>query len=50
MIKEMGIKEVEIESEFTRTSLARVTGQNKKKKPSVSHKKSVDDDVDSPSM
>ena len=50
MLKEMGIKEVEIESEYARTSLARVTGQDKKKKPSVNHKKSVDDDVDSPSM
>lgn len=50
MLKEMGIKEVEIESEYARTSLARVTGQNKKKKLSVNHKKSVDDDIDSPSM
>lgn len=49
MLKEMGIKEVEIESEYARTSLARVTGQDKKKKPSVNHRKSVDD-VDSPSM
>lgn len=49
MLKEMGIKEVEIESKFARTSLARVTGQDKKKKPSVNHRKSVDD-VDSPSM
>lgn len=50
MMKDMGIEEVEIQNEYARTSLARVTGQGKKKKPSVNHKKSLDGDVDSPSM
>lgn len=50
MVKDMGIEEVEIQNEYARTSLARVTGQGKKKKPSVNHKKSIDEKVDSPSM
>ncbi len=49
MLKTMGIEEVEIESKYARTSLARVTGQDRKKKTSV-NRKSIDDDVDSPSM
>lgn len=49
-LKDMGIKEVEIESEYARTSLARVTGQDKKKKPSIKQKKNMDYDVDSPEM
>lgn len=50
MLKDMGIKEVEIESEYARTSLARVTGQDKKKNPSIKQKKNMDYDVDSPEM
>ena len=50
MLKDMGIKEVEIESECARTSLACVTGQDKKKKPSIKQKKNMDYDVDSPEM
>lgn len=50
IMKDMGIEEVEIQNEFARTSLARVTSQNKNKKPSMNHKKSIDDDVDSPSV
>ena len=46
MLKEMGIKEVEIESEYARTSLERVTGQTKKK--SLSRK--MNNDIDSPEM
>lgn len=49
-LKDMGIKEVEIESEYARTSLARVTEQDKKKKPSIKQKKNMDYDVDSPEM
>ena len=49
-LKDMGIKEVEIESEYARTSLARVTGQVKKKNPSIKQKKNMDYDVDSPEM
>lgn len=49
-LKDMGIKEVEIESEYARTSLARVTEQEKKKKPSIKQKKNMDYDVDSPEM
>lgn len=50
MMKDMGIEEVEIKNEYARTSLARVTGQEKKKKPHVNHKKNIDDDIDSPGM
>lgn len=50
MMKDMGIEEVEIKNEYARTSLARVTGQDKKKKPHVNHKKNIDDDIDSPGM
>ncbi|WP_288958410.1 hypothetical protein [uncultured Treponema sp.] len=50
MLKDMGAREVEIESEYARTSLTRVTGQDKKKKTSANHKKNLDDDVDSPSI
>lgn len=46
MLKEMGIKEVEIENEYARTSLERVTGQTKKK--SLSRK--MNNDIDSPEM
>lgn len=49
-LKDMGIKEVEIESEYARTSLARVTEQDKKKKSSIKQKKNMDYDVDSPEM
>lgn len=49
-LKDMGIKEVEIESEYARTSLARVTEQDKKKKPAIKQKKNMDYDVDSPEM
>ena len=49
-LKDIGIKEVEIESEYARTSLARVTGQDKKKNPSIQQKKNMDYDVDSPEM
>lgn len=50
MMKDMGIEEVEIKNEYARTSLARVTGQDKKKKPHINQKKTHDDDIESPSM
>lgn len=46
MLKDMGAREVEIESKYARTSLERVIGQTKKKSLS----RNMNNDIDSPEM